>query len=559
MRPSACMALGCAVVLACICGNAYAYMYSPAALRSNLLVVDGVVYFAQFDGSPTALELQTGRVLLRKHGRKHSGDLFLTEHGILVVGDPMIFMMDKTTHAVLWEVRSRRHAEVADGRLVSWGKGLVECIRLDNGEHLWSYHVPHWPDVAVEAGRALVHCSISWKEKPEPMVALLDLQTGRELFRQTHPPGLHCENAFLAADRVYLTAGRVATPKRDTPFEKLLVWDLQGKQIDSIDVPSEPKYRASNQHRPFLLQGKVFEDGRVRPATDEENASGEVEPAVWLPRGVVRAEGVKIVVDEITKGEDSTMTVEAAAPGGRWRGFLPYLSGAPGWVRDSVVVDGRLLLGSDRGQVECIDIASGRSLWIYVFPTVRWTMSYTFPYGMPPRLAQQAAICRRENRRAHPGGLCLLPPGVSFEEADFAALAAASRPAGGPVVIYDPHPGDPFAELPVYLLKSWSLVLGSIVGVVVVLAVALWRKWTFRWIGAGALVMALPAMSALYFYGRVSDACTLTGKVVLLILAPCVLYHVYRGLRRRDWKFALPLLAGLLVLGYYGVMLIRYA
>ena len=102
-------------------------------------------------------------------------------------------------------------------------------------------------------------------------------------------------------------------------------------------------------------------------------------------------------------------------------------------------------------------------------------------------------------------------------------------------------------------------MLGSIVGFVVVLAVALWRKWTFRWIGAGALVMALPAMSALYFYGRVSDACTLTGKVVLLILAPCVLYHVYRGLRRRDWKFALPLLAGLLVLGYYGVMLIRYA
>ena len=103
---------------------------------------------------------------------------------------------------------------------------------------------------------------------------------------------------------------------------------------------------------------------------------------------------------------------------------------------------GGLLIGTNVGHVECIDARTGRSLWIYVFPTMRHTMSYSTPYGMPPTMAERAEIFRRENRQPR------TISGVQVLGRDGKDDSAR--------VIFDPSPVDPFKRLPFYLTIAWT-------------------------------------------------------------------------------------------------------
>src|SRR5205085_1951049 len=66
--------------------------------------------------------------------------------------------------------------------------------------------------------------------------------------------------------------------------------------------------------------------------------------------------------------EPAKWTVFMRKPLRRW-------SCLPGPV---IETDGRILLGSDTGTIECLDVNSGRSLWRYVFPAERyWADEYS--------------------------------------------------------------------------------------------------------------------------------------------------------------------------------------
>ncbi len=74
----------------------------------------------------------------------------------------------------------------------------------------------------------------------------------------------------------------------------------------------------------------------------------------------------------------------------KWTGTLPYLP-SPGIVFAVGSTADRIVLGSNLGHVECLDAATGKSLWMYLFPTIRHTMSYS-SRGLPPYMATAAAI-----------------------------------------------------------------------------------------------------------------------------------------------------------------------
>src|SRR5262249_539216 len=78
---------------------------------------------------------------------------------------------------------------------------------------------------------------------------------------------------------------------------------------------------------------------------------------------------------------------------GSWKAYAAHL-GEQGVVSTVTETDGRLLVGSSEGHVECLDIESGRPRWLYMFPVIRQTASYSIPYGMPPYLTQRAAEYR---------------------------------------------------------------------------------------------------------------------------------------------------------------------
>lgn len=131
---------------------------------------------------------------------------------------------------------------------------------------------------------------------------------------------------------------------------------------------------------------------------------------------------------------------------------------------------GKLLLGSSEGQVECVDIDTGRARWIYVFPVIRRTMSYSTPYGMPPYRTQQAADYWEDVRKTDfLGGSLLLSEGFDVSSCAWSELQDSREYAGR--VVFDPSPDDPFPNLrrramwlAVYALLpivSFSLILLS--------------------------------------------------------------------------------------------------
>src|SRR5262249_4659963 len=124
----------------------------------------------------------------------------------------------------------------------------------------------------------------------------------------------------------------------------------------------------------------------------------------------------------------------------------------------------RLLIGSNLGHVECIDAASGESLWLYVFPTMHQTMSYS-SYGMPPMMSESAKIFRSENGTPPTSGLQL------------------TDQVGKPTrVIRDPDPTNPFRDLPRLLSIAWAGVVIPVFGVVFLHKHPRTRRWNLAFI-----------------------------------------------------------------------------
>src|SRR5262249_38269662 len=136
----------------------------------------------------------------------------------------------------------------------------------------------------------------------------------------------------------------------------------------------------------------------------------------------------------------------------------PYL-GQHGAVSQVSEAQGRLLVGSSEGHVECLDIETGRPRWLYTFPVIRETVSYSVPHGMPPHLAEQAAEYQQGvGTTKVSGGSSPLPQGFDPASAKWSELRDSAEYAGR--IVVDPNPDDPFSNLSRY--RSWLTVCAAL-------------------------------------------------------------------------------------------------
>jgi hypothetical protein len=199
----------------------------------------------------------------------------------------------------------------------------------------------------------------------------------------------------------------------------------------------------------------------------------------------------------------SVSTIEFKSKAGNWNSVLPYLKGNG---RVSVVGSSasKLLLGTDLGHVECIDKSTGRSLWMYIFPTMRHAVSFSSPHGMGPTMAEAAAIFRRENRRTDPvSGMRLLN---------------SPEPASNPRIIFDPDPTDPFEKLPLYLAIAWS---ATTVPLILLSCMHISRRIRHLDPVAFALVSVVLTFILTFsfmFYGRVSFSSSIALRLSIIVV-----------------------------------------
>jgi len=513
--------------LSVFAGQLHGYMAIPIGVSSNLLPLDDRLIFAQADDSLTVLNLRTGAVIARLKDRRYgsslpSGKLILTDHGVLMVNLNEVVLLDRSALTSIWEAKLY-DATVSGERIVYQASGRVRCRAVSDGELCWSYEhgAGNWY-TRIRGQNVIVTNRES--SGGEPGVVILALGTGETLFKTALPPEFQHGQVFLGGERVYVERFRKGKPRG--AFTGITVWDLSGGEAGMIEAPPDFKrfVRESICDRSIMytLGDMVFcEDGRAWPKSDKERtAKAAARPrryggGVWhheLTTGSVAAGSVRMPDGEWVSW------IELKSAKGEWVGVLPYLESVGG-VDEAVEADGKLLIGTDHGQVECIDVATGRSLWIYVFPALNRTMSYSSPHGLPPRYAESAAAFGRWNSIAHSlYGVRLLPPGVSPQVKSIVELLSLSPRGPRPGVIYDPEPMKLFEELPLFLAIAWF-------GALFPLAALTWSRGNQRkdgrsagWSSVKGLALFCVPWATLRWFGRVSLWSGLTMKASVIVV-----------------------------------------
>ena len=524
--------------------SAFCYTSKLVGVDSNFLIASGKVFFAQSDGTLTALHLDTGAVAARSDDLLCGGTLQRGDNGLLVCGyDNVESFLDWNTLQLRWQVMKEYAAAIEGERLLSDdGNGLVTCRELATGKALWSYKLPGALKIVVQQSKVLLFNSAEYDDSNgSPTVVLLDLATGRELLHKTAPANVHYRTVFFDGERIYLATGTFKSVPRPGHYdegrssmrvEKLLVWDLAGTEAGSLPVPAGIAEAAEHNTGIYPLGDKVFahgrvwkrledaqasEDGRGRPIHQDENDfkheaemtrfdlhDGTVDIATTLNRhSAVGAEPHYL----------TSIALNSAA--GHWRGQLPYLT-LPGKVVRVAATDTLLLLGTDLGHVEAIRRTAGQSQWMYIFSTERHTMSYS-SYCMPPMMADAAKNYKRMNQNKAPAS----------------GLILEGQQSSRPRIIFDPAPTHPYRMLPVYVAIAWT---GAVLPLVLSLLIPAWcRK---KLLGAripavSGVVLAGAACGCLLFYGRVSFASALALRFALAVPLLVALRYSFRAVLER--------------------------
>lgn len=484
-----------------------AYTFIEAGFESNILVEKDRVYFSQSDGSLTVLQLSTGEVLRRDRSQNFAGTFSSTASGIVVVGYGFAALVDQNSLKVLWRVEPAYNSIVTSNLVISDdGNGLVQCRDLATGKSNWSFNLSGALQLIVEGEQVFVNRAGMF-EATDPTVVALDTKTGRELFRKVPPAKIYWEKLFCEGTNIYVEKCSFSGKRWNYKLEEMLVWDVRGKEIRSIPLSSEFDKSIHMSDMVFELEQKKFWKGQVYPKSENLGFEplGRLKENRTLTNGnteIYESEydlGNKIAF--LTRARKKSEFVqpspeiEVRTSKGGWRAIVPYISG-----RDDIEtvsqVQGKILIGTRLGRIECVDAETGVSQWLYYFPILRQTMSFS-SHGMPPMMSQAAAVYREEN--AHP------------------PKAAIQLVGGGPTqtrIISDPDPFDPFTRLPLYLAICWAGVCFPIGGLILIHN----RKWVRDIIvrGAISLLCAAVAFGCYLLLGRVSLGSSIGLRIAIL-------------------------------------------
>ena len=210
------------------------------------------------------------------------------------------------------------------------------------------------------------------------------------------------------------------------------------------------------------------------------------------------------------------MEVELKEPAHEWSGVLPYLLDR-GRIVALAKADGKILVGTDFGQVECIEADTGESAWLYTFPTLRRTLTYS-SRGMPPTQTEAAAAFQHDNANPPSSGLHVI-----------------NGKARAPRLVVDPAPVDPFHGLGRRLALAWTATGLGLTALLLVHFLGWWRHWGSGSVGGVAVWITFLLFCVYLAYGRLSPESALALKAAILSGFLFGAWDIVQSFRRQLW------------------------
>jgi hypothetical protein len=376
----------------------------PPALESNVLAADGKVFFCQPDKSFTVLDLGTGAVLVRDTDADCQGGLQPTGEGPLLSTHwswyRMIDVDDSIARGrmiVRWEMGGAeeapcRSSRVIEDRLVCARSQdfVVESRSLADNRVRWTYEAPGAVmDIVPKQGRLLLQ---SGDYRLARDVSIVDLRTGRPLFRE----------AIV----------------QDAPFA---VRSFDGQRVVLAARPPEGSACAGAIVRTLTPAG----DRMIAQDACGEDDRPRSTPTPRLHLG--------------WNGSETSLRFQ----GGRWiEGIVKR--GTTWWVyaRDGVglaavhELKGLLVLERRTRKVaslECLEAASGRPLWTYVYNPYRYpSREWDGARAKPPKGTVPGGDLRppeaEDGRRPHPLEQARYPGRLVFDPTPMRAVEPQPTP-----------------------------------------------------------------------------------------------------------------------------------
>ena len=528
----------------------HAYTSMTIAVDSNILVFEGKVLFAQGTGSLTMLDLETGRAVLRKPPPKDfrfSGTLYKHRHGIILVGYSRTSLLDAATLDLIWSIENSSDAAIGDDYFISHdGYHTVTCYDIATGSKTWATTMQGGWQLLASGDYSVISTPLIYDEGHE--IRHMRLSSGKTLFSRKADKEEQFLNIYQDDTSVFvLTSTKDAPLLHHEPIPKNLVeLDAHGDLVRTVNFQEDSiigQYGYKTPRHGFFFEGRYYSsEGKVRNAYQHE-------PDVWasewekddsLAESI--ASGVVVERSAHDKSGKRGTVLDFVSRHSEWTGYVSYYDEGR-WLGNYTEADGKLVFASGRGHVECVDIATGNPQWLYVFPVIRRTMSYS-SYAMPPMLTQQASAYRKGLAKlgVNSGTLKLTedssPSDIVF--ADF----VNNEPYSGAIIV-DPMPDDPFADyVPklVYRAIAFAAVPVLIMSCIVVVLIRR-RKSScesaasdpvlfsndYRLIAVFALPLGVIAFIGIVFYGRVDPTITMCLWSVIGLAVFTFFYAGYKS------------------------------
>ncbi|MCP4348013.1 MAG: hypothetical protein GY795_21120 [Desulfobacterales bacterium] len=182
------------------------------------------------------------------------------------------------------------------------------------------------------------------------------------------------------------------------------------------------------------------------------------------------------------------------------------------------------------GFVECIELETGKSRWLYSCPSVLIQMSGGSYYGIPMNIRAKRHY-RRNNGKENTPGTFLLPKDTDPSEYTRNALMKMAKEKPTKVIV-DLHPVNPYPELDSFLLFCRIVAICFLVLLVAVHRIVKFKKLP-RWTAVLCAVFLTAASGvALNFLGWVGG---LAIPASILILMSYIIWGLVAYYREKKW------------------------